>query len=179
MSKFLRIALVLVIALSCVNPLMAQKSSSKVPVENIGIGASIGSVGGLGGSFAYALQENLHVGSYFGLDFITGDGDSQSFLLFAPYAKLYVFEPIRNFRPFAMAQFVFETRSMPHTDTYTGEIKYKSESNSALCINFGGQWFPYSSVGVYAGVRFIGFNFDPTEFSIGIGDTFLGIEWFL
>ena len=88
-------------------------------------------------------------------------------------------DPIRNFRPFIMGSFLVSYLSDTDFNQYTGEEETVTITKTALVINIGGEWFPYSSIGIYGGFRFIELELDPTRFLGGVGHAFLGIEWFL
>ncbi|MFP4529450.1 MAG: hypothetical protein ACLFQX_12960 [Candidatus Kapaibacterium sp.] len=170
--------LVLFVGLATAN-LSAQDASSRVPVERFGLGAAIGQ-GSFGPVFAYALQPNFHIGAQFSFFFDGGTDkqDSKSYLSFAPYGK-YLFEPIKSFHPYI--QGAFELTSLPEAyfdPADQSQTKYETVTKTALTFYVGGEWFPYSSVGVYAGVQVLDFQLDPMRVIGGIGRVNMGIEWF-
>ncbi len=180
--KILKVLLIAAIFIGSFAAADAQKKTSKVPKDVMGIGVALGSVGNLGGQFTYAIQENLHLGAYVGLKFDTGadNEDSKTEIYFAPTAKWFFMEPIRNLRPFAMFQFEVSSQTVSEYDPIDQNLTTSHmESTTGLAASIGGEWFPYSSVGVYGGVRVLDFQFDPSKVIAGIAGGFIGIEWFL
>lgn len=77
-----------------------------------------------------------------------------------------------------IGKFEVSTRSTPYQDKYD-VTQLRTQTSTGLSISFGGEWFPYSSVGVFAGFRFFSFDFDPSRFVVGVGQPYIGVEWFL
>jgi hypothetical protein len=97
----------------------------------------------------------------------------------APYGK-YLFEPIRNFYPMIIGRFEFVTFQEEYITTGQKQLTdTRTKSLIGLTVSVGGEWFPYSSVGVSGGVKFLTAELDPSRFIIGIAQPFIGIEWFL
>jgi hypothetical protein len=185
LRNILPLLLIICVSLGAADLAAQNKKSSRVPFERFGMGAGIGA-GSFGPNVAYALQPNFHIGTQFMFFFDSGTlfdsgtykEDSKSYLSFAPYGK-YLFDPIKSFHPFI--QGAFEVTSLPTTyfdPADQSQIKYKSETKTALSFYVGGEWFPYSSVGVYAGIQVLDVQFDPMKVIGGIGEARLGIEWF-
>ncbi len=135
-----------------------------------------------GPTINYAIDKDFHVGTRLGFAFISGyeksatnsDVDGYTKFTFAPYGR-YFFKSIRNMRPFIKGE--FELTSDLLSSGSTGETKTESTTN--LNLSAGGAWYPFNNVGVYAGVRFFNFNIDDKFWMAGIGNTYLGIEWYL
>ena len=174
--RFLTIFAIIVVSL---NVSLAQKTD-KVPVEQWGVGVALGSIGGVGINGVYALNPEFHLGVLFGFYYQGGSEsvNSQTYLEFAPYAKMFVMEPIRNLRPFIMGAFHVSTRTESYKGTFQTD-ETRTVTSTGLAVMPGAEWFPYSSIGLYGGLTFLALDFDPTIFTIGIGPAFIGIEWFL
>ncbi len=182
-SKILRIFFVIMVLALTTTICEAQKKK-RVPDEDFGLGVSLGQVGSLGGQIAYAFKDNFHGGVYFGFQYTAqkdedaDEFDSEMFMYFSPYAKVFFMDPIRHFRPFILGQFVVSTTTKTVlTERFTEESR--TVTNEGFFFSLGGEWFPYPSVGVYGGVGVLGFEFSPIRFEVGIGNAFLGVEWFL
>ena len=176
-----RILLVLTIVFSLLMFVDANaQSKTKLPSDDYGLGIALGAVGNLGGEFVYALEEGIHIGTFLGFSYDTGTEltSSKTFMYFSPFAKFFVLEPIRHFRPFILAQFVVSTQSESFKDKYDVEST-RTVTFTGMYGSVGAQWFPYSSIGVYAGIVIVKMDFDPFKGVFGIGDAFIGIEWYL
>lgn len=156
----------------------ATAQEKKYPNEVFGLGGSIGGYGGVGAIGAYAINQDFHLGANFGFFFQTADGESQTFLNFAPFGKLYLCEPMRSLRPWGMASFGVSTRTESYKTQFQ-EDATRTVTSTGIQAALGGDWQPVSSVTVFAGVNVIGLDFDPTIFSIGVSSTFLGIIFWL
>lgn len=180
-SNFIKLFAIMIIFAISFTDAQAQKKTKKqsVPVKSISLGAQVGPTQQFGGIFGYALQENLHVGSHFAVSFDSNydEEDAITNFVIAPYAKWFFMKPVRNLRPFFKAQFNLE--NVAALQGSYGVISYKSETSTSLSIDMGAEWFPYTSVGIYAGFRVFNFQFDPSRFVIGMEKTFIGIEWFI
>jgi hypothetical protein len=180
LRKIIPLFLIAALVTAAAADLTAQdKKPDRMPEKRFGLGAGVGA-GGFGPTIAYALQYNFHLGTQFSFFFESGTDtqDSKSYLSFAPYGK-YFLDPIKSFHPFIMG--AFEVTSLPSAYFDPADqsmTKYKSETKTAFAVYLGGEWFPYSSVGVYAAMSVVDVNFDPVQFTGGIGEVRLGIEWF-
>ena len=140
---------------------------------------------GYGPVLNYAVNTDMHIGTQLGLYYDTGYQNkggfdvikSNFFFYLAPYVKYY-FQNIKNFRPFVQGQLAIYTIQ----DYINGTAHSSSTGNysgSSLWINVGGTWFPFNNLGVNAGIRFVDYNFDYSWMKIGLGNPFIGIDWYL
>ena len=169
-------------------PFMVNTSfSQSYPEESMSIGFQVtqGEFG-YGPIVNYAMTKDLHIGSQIGLYYDTGFDNksgiealgSNFFFYFAPYAKYY-FKNMKNFRPFVQGQFGIFTvedkvNGTPVTSSSTG--RYDGVS---VWINVGGTWYPFNNVGINAGMRFLDFNTDKSWMRVGLGNPFIGVEWYI
>jgi hypothetical protein len=161
----------------------SQDEAKKVPYDQFGAGVLLANdfvnrgATSYGGTLAYALDPDMHIGTQLAFIFDSGEDNSVTYFLIAPYFK-YFFTPIKSFRPFA--QFCFQVQSIPNRvqDTKTYKWSDGTKTSTSIAISGGAEWFPYKSVGVYAGIQAINLYFSPTRYIIGTGNAFMGIEWF-
>jgi hypothetical protein len=134
----------------------------------------------MGGTVVYAIQPQFHLGAYIGFSYDGGTKSTTSttYMLFAPYGKYFFMEPIRYFRPFILGQFLVQTASERYKDSY-GIDQTRTTTSTGIAGSVGAEWFPYSSVGVYGGFKVLEYQIDPSRIIVGLGSSFLGIEWFL
>ncbi|MDP2364906.1 MAG: hypothetical protein Q8M94_14200 [Ignavibacteria bacterium] len=158
--------------------LYAQEKE-KVPEEQLGVGIELGNDNWIGAHGIYVLTADIHIGAHLGFVYDGGTSilKSTTNLLFAPYMRYYLPKIAKSLKPFGEAKLVLNTG----TERYVSQSIEDSRSftETAIKISVGGQWFPYTSVGVYGGVQFLHLGLDPTRLKIGIGSIFMGIEWFL
>ncbi len=160
----------------------SQESKIKVPDQIWGIGVELQKEDIFGGTLAYALNPDMHIGLNFGLLFDGGSegSGSSTYLTFGPYFKYFLTQwRIRSFYPFLKAQFLVATESISYKDPYTQKTKRTTETQTKLVGFLGSEWFPISSLGIYGGIRVLELQFDPTRFIIGLGNVTIGIEWFV
>ena len=162
--------------LVCLNISFAQEKP-KTPSEQLGLGIKVGD-GAFGGQGAFALTPNIHLGAGVGFYYDSGDDfeNGQSFLYFSPYFKMFL-DPIKTLYPMLIASFDVTSLSITRKDVLNRDVTV-TETNTGISVAVGGEWFPYSSVGVYGGFKFLTFNFDPSQLTVGLGYPFIGIEWF-
>ncbi len=176
-SNFVKLLMVVCIIGFVAQQADAQKTD-KVPYESFALGVAVGGVGGVGGAMNYAINENVHVGGYLGFYYDSGrDDDSETFLYFSPYGKFFIMEPIRNLRPFILAQFVVSTLSAEITNVFGSTTV--TETSTGIIGSIGAEWFPYTSIGVYGGFNVISLYLDPVQFQGGLGHAFLGVEFYV
>ena len=186
MKKFFTtLLLIVVLSFSVVSNTFAQEGeakTAKVPNETFGLGIQLQNPQDIGAVASYAFSPDLHIGVQFGVSYDTGYDLGNNYKYdgglnfnFAPFVK-YFFENTNNFKPFVMAGATISSTSVlvnsggtiPQTTT---------EDKVNVHITAGGQWFPYKTVGVYAGFRFLDMDTDNSQMFIGIGKPILGIDW--
>jgi hypothetical protein len=141
------------------------------PVEKIGLGVKVGATGGNGISFAYAMKENIHIGSGIGIGFITdsdGSDDGGVLLNFNPFFR-YILNNNANLFPYLEFNFLFT--EFPRAGN--------NSSSSTINIQLGGMWFPFSTVSVRGGLTSIAYNIDSSQLLIGTLGPFIGIDWWM
>jgi hypothetical protein len=161
-----------------------EGEQSPLPKEKVGLGVKVDRQN-IGGSFAYALQPNVHIGAGLGLSFITGykpeqgpeiDGGIQ--LMLNPFFR-YIFQNVGNMFPYAEVNFSFsEIPSAANVAAITTGAQ-GSASKSYANVELGGMWFPFPSVSIRGGVNVINFDIDTSQLGIGIGYPFIGIDWWM
>lgn len=159
-----------------------QESKPRTPNQNWGVGVELQTQDIFGGTLAYAINPDMHIGLNFGLLFDGGSegSGSSTFLTFGPYFKYFLSEMrMRSFYPFIKAQFLVSTESISYKDPYTQKTKRTTNTETKLIGFFGSEWFPVSSLGIYGGIRVIELNIDPIQIKLGVGYPTIGIEWFL
>ncbi len=160
---------------------LSQEAKPRVPNQSWGIGAELQTSDIFGGTLAYAINPDMHIGLNFGFIFDGGSegSGSSTYLSFGPYFKFFLPEMrIRSFYPFIKAQFLVSTESVSYKDPFTQTTKRRTETETKLIGYFGSEWFPISSLGIYGGIRAIELNLDPFSIRLGIGYPTIGIEWF-
>ncbi|MCX7908461.1 MAG: hypothetical protein N2560_02975 [Ignavibacteria bacterium] len=160
----------------------SQETKPRVPSQIWGIGAELQTQDVFGGTLAYAINPDMHIGLNFGLLFDGGSegSGSSTYLTFGPYFKYFLPQMrMRSFYPFIKAQFLVSTESISYKDPYTQKTKRTTNTETKLIGFFGSEWFPVSSLGIYGGIRVIELNIDPVQIKLGIGAATIGIEWFL
>lgn len=162
----------------------AQDSKIKVPYENFGVGAQLefGLLASdiFGGTLSYALNPDMHIGLNFGFLFDSGDKDlgSSTYLTFGPFLKYFITNlRMKSFYPFIKGQFLVANESVSYKDVFN-QTQRRSETHTKILAAFGSEWFPISTLGIYASIRVLEFQLDPTRFFIGTGPVSIGIEWF-
>lgn len=162
----------------------AQETKMKVPFENFGAGAQLEfgllSSDIFGGTLSYAVNSDIHLGLNFGFLFDTGDKDigSSTYLTFGPYLKYFLSQmKVKSFFPFLRGQFLVSNQSVSYKDVFN-QTQKRSETHTKLLAQFGSEWFPISSLGIYASIRVIEFQLDPVRLFLGTGPVSIGIEWF-
>jgi len=126
----------------------------------------------------YAIDKDFHIGTRLGFAYVgeykpqdnSEAEKSYTKFSFAPYGR-YFFKNIRNMRPFIKGE-------LEIASDINGETK-KVEGTTNLNFSAGGAWYPFNNVGVYGGVRFFNYNIDDGFMMLGIGEPYLGIEWYL
>lgn len=155
------------------------EEKSKYPGEGeVAVGAALGAQGNFGGLFNYVMQENFHLGTFFGFYFDSGtNDDAKTFLVFSPYGR-YFFDPIRNFRLFAQGSLIFESRSVATLDSQQKSV-VRTVSTTGIDGAFGAEWAPYSSFSIFAYMSILQFQFDPSKIVAGLGNVTLGANFYL
>lgn len=162
--------------------ILSQETKPRVPNQNWGIGVELQTSDIFGGTLAYAINPDMHIGLNFGLLFDGGSegSGSSTYLTFGPYFKYFLPEMrLRSFYPFIKGQFLVSTESISYKDPYTQTTRRKTDTETKLIGFFGSEWFPISSLGIYGGIRVIELNIDPISIRLGVGYATIGIEWFL
>jgi hypothetical protein len=180
MQKAFKLALVLFF-FSIVGAL-SQETKAKLPDQIWGVGVEIQKEDIFGGTLAYALNPDMHIGLNFGFLFDGGaeGSGSSTYLTFGPFFKYFLTQwKVRSFYPFVKAQFLVSTESVSYMDPFTNKTKRRNETQTKLIGFFGSEWFPISSLGIYGGLRVVELQFDPTRFIIGLGNVTIGLEWFV
>jgi hypothetical protein len=178
--KKLFIPIILILFVSTISA-FSQEAKVKVPNQNWGVGVELQTHDIFGGTLAYAINPDMHIGINFGFLFDGGaeGSGSSTYLTFGPYFKYYLPQMrIRSFFPFIKAQFLVSTESVSYKDAFTQKTKRTTNTETKLIGFFGSEWYPISSLGIYGGIRAIELNLDPFQVIIGIGYPTIGIEWF-
>lgn len=180
-SQNLLVSIALFVALALGGVATAQDA---YPSEQLGFGASVGTGYKIGGHVVYALDTKMYLGTELGFQFKhdTETKTSVTNVHFAPFFK-YMMDPLKDngaFRPGIMANFVISSIGRVEQDLIDQD-QYNTTTATTTSLNIygGGEWFPYKQVGVFAAIRVIGFQMSPTVFTAGVGDAYVGIEWFL
>jgi hypothetical protein len=177
-SVLIRAFLVIAMIFATSNAVLSQKD--KYPTEVFGLGASLGSMGGVGALGIYAISPDMHLGVNFGFYFQTGSGiiRSQSFMEFFPHVKYFIAEPLRNLRPFLLGGLRVSTRTESYKTQFQ-EDATRIVTSTGLAIYAGGEWQALSSVSLFAGVLIVAVDIDPTIITFGAGPAFIGIMFYL
>lgn len=182
-----KIIISFVLAIFLASSVVAQAQEEKkspLPKEKIGLGAKVDRQN-IGGSFAYSIQENVHIGAGLGISYITGytptgsaeiDGGIQ--LLLNPFFR-YIFENVGNMFPYAELNFAFSEIPNAANTSVIAAGTQKSASKSRVNIELGGMWFPFPSVSIRGGINVINFDIDTSQLGIGVGYPFIGIDWWM
>jgi hypothetical protein len=171
MRKLL-VSLVIGVFLAATTVVLAQGDKSPLPKDKVGLGVKIGATGGNGISAAYAIQENVHIGSGIGLGFATETSETASdggvILNFNPFFR-YIMTNEANLFPYVEVNFMFtENPGLGGT-----------RSSSTANVQLGGFWFPFSTVSVRGGVTSLFFDIDTSQLGIGALGPFIGIDWWM
>ncbi len=169
-------------------PIMVTSSfSQSYPEESFSIGFQVtqGEFG-YGPVLNYALKSDLHIGMQLGLYYDTGYENNtveilanNFFFYFAPYARYY-FENIKNLRPFVQAQYaIYTVESKVNGTPIPEKVTSARYHGNNLWINVGASWFPFNNLGLNAGIRFIDYNVDRSWLRAGLGNPFIGIDWYI
>lgn len=160
--------------------------SQSYPEEAVSIGFQVtqGEFG-YGPILNYAVNKDIHFGTQIGLYYDSGYENkggfdvikSNFFFYLAPYVKYY-FQNMKNFRPFVQGQFAIYTIQDFINGSPVSSPTGRYDGNS-FWINVGGTWFPFNNVGINAGMRFFDFNLDKSWMRVGLGNPFIGIEWYI
>lgn len=182
-TRFLTVAIVAVVfAFSATNTFAQDQTPTNVPNQQMGLGVQLQSPQDIGVVGSYALSPQMHIGVQFGLAYDTGyDVGGITYkgglnFNFSPFLRYYL-NASGNFKPFLMGGANITSTSV-HVASSVGGGSV-STSKDYLGINLGGgaHWFPYKSVGVYAGINVIQFDTDNSQMLIGVGSPVLGIDW--
>ncbi len=160
----------------------ALYSQDKVAEEQLGFGVEVGTSNWFGGHGVYALNQDMHLGVNLGFMFDGGTDlePSTTNLLFAPYFRYFLPKLAKSLKPFGEATFLINTGSEYEVNPNDPNTKTThSFTETALRISVGAYWFPYSSVGIYGGFRFLNLGLDPMRIKVGIGQAFMGIDWWM
>ncbi len=160
----------------------AQEAKLRLPVETFGIGVELQPTDiTYGGTLAYAINSDMHIGINFGFLFDGGaeGSGSSTFLNFGPYFKYFLPQwKMKTFYPFVKGQFLVTTESISYKDPLTQRTVRRTETQTKIIGYFGSEWFPVSSLGIYGGLRAVELQLDPVRFLIGTMYVNIGIEWF-
>lgn len=163
----------LIIILVSASVAYSQNNKALVPFQKYGLGVKVGDAGNSGVNIAYALKENMHFGTGFGLGIQTDNNDERvdnsgvSFA-FTPFFR-YIFTNKANLFPFIELNFIFSQTP----------IGSSTVSNSSANIQAGGLWFPFPSVSLRGGVNTVSYNIDKQQLGLGVLTPFLGIDWWM
>lgn len=137
------------------------------PKTGLGVGLNMGWLGG-GGQVQFAIIEDLHIGTQFGLR-ISGGTD----LTVAPYAKYFLGGS--SFRPFAIAQFVLSSSTVD-----SGPNESATTSTTGFLIGGGGQYWFSDRFGMFAQLSVLELPISPSgqNVSFGLLTPSLGVEYF-
>lgn len=161
MKHLYSIILITIIAFSSM--LYAEDSAIPMPNESVALGAIVGDDSGA--FLNYAMTRDFHLGAQVGMFYNTvGDGGAD--WLIAVYARAFLLR-IQNMNVFASGK--FSVRGFAGSD----------DSPTDLRANVGGMWYPFENLGVFAGVNVLYFDINESDFGIGIGAPFIGIEYYL
>ncbi|MCX7879054.1 MAG: hypothetical protein N2517_00110 [Ignavibacteria bacterium] len=163
--------------------LFSQETKPKVPIQTWGIGVEIQTRDIFGGTLAFALNADMHIGLNLGLlfDDIASSSSSgvSTYLTFGPFLKYFISTMrVRSFYPYIKTQFLVSTESIAYKDPFTSTTKRKTETETKVIGFFGSEWFPIPSFGIYGGLRVIEINLDPFAIGFGTGGVTIGVEWF-
>ncbi len=139
-----------------------------------------------GPNINYAYNQNIHVGMQLGLYYDTGYKNnsidvikSNFFFYFAPYVRYYL-QNIKNFRPFVQGQFgIYTVESKVNSTPVPQNSPTARYDGNNIWINVGGSWFPFNNLSVNAGMRFIDYNLEKSWIRAGLGNPFIGIDWYI
>ncbi len=158
-----------------------NEKKSALPFEKVGLGVKVFN-DAYGFSFAYAIQENIHIGTSFGASYLSGytknvgnnkvDVDGGVQFSFGPYFR-YIFDNMGNMFPYAEVNFSFS--EVPTSSVVAGQ----SQSSSSANIELGGLWFPFPTVSIKGGIRVISLDIDKSQLGFGVGAPFIGIDWWM
>lgn len=181
---FTTLLLIVVLSFSFVSNTLAQEGeakTAKVPNESFGLGIQLQNPQEIGVVGSYAFTPDLHIGTQIGFSYDTGYDLGNNFKYdgglnfnFAPFVK-YFFENTNNFKPFVMAGATISSTSI--MVSVSGVPVSTKDDKVNIHVTAGGQWFPYKTVGVYAGFRFLDMDTDNSQMFIGVGKPILGIDW--
>jgi len=164
-----------------------SQDDDKIPFQDFGVGFSINEFSGdmnsqtFGINGVYALSREFHIGTHLGFFVQGGDRftSMQTYISFAPFARFYLMK-MRNFRLFGQGAIVISSEPVWEKGVSQEGGQWTMKTLNGLQISGGGEWYPYSSVGVYGGFEIFGMNItSPLEFRFGIGRAYLGAEWFI
>jgi hypothetical protein len=186
-SLTLRILALAALLLISAGSIFAQdtktESKSTAPTHqegDFGVGVTLGSLGDAGVIGTYYINGEMQIGAKFGAYYQMGSEsvEDEMYLTFAPFAKFYIMEPIRKFKPFAKGAFVVSTTSETYTNIYQQE-ETRTVTSTGLSFYLGADWEALSSVTVTTGISVLSFKFDPSVITIGVGEAFIGVIFFL
>lgn len=137
------------------------------PKTGLGVGLNMGWLGG-GGQVQYAIMDDLHAGTQFGLRISGGTN-----LTFAPYVKYFLGGS--SFRPFAIAQFALSSSTTDATP-----LVAVTTSTSQFLIGGGGQYWFSDKFGLFAQLSVLEIPISPTgqNVSFGLLTPSFGVEYF-
>lgn len=181
--------LILVALLFSSNLVLAQ---GNLPVDDFSVGTEIiagqNSYGVIGN---YALKQNMHIGLQLGMFYDGGyegsngqTADGSTLIYLGGYFKYY-FQNIRNMMPFVRvgAQIVTEenrnvtlSRASPGP---SGAVVGRFSDHTDFYIAAGGTWFPFNNLAIHTGVRFFEFNTSISNIKVGLGNPFIGVDFYL
>lgn len=156
---------------------------AQIPVERFGVGITVGPMNARNSSLgihgAYALSEEFHVGTQFGFA-VGSNGATQGsdhYWMIAPYAKILF--PIRNeFTPILVGQFILDNGGTSVEYVPGQEYELARDTRSSIFVGGGAEYFPSSSLGIYAYVGFVDVGLSTDETYIGLLQPRAGLEWF-
>jgi len=156
-STFVQCLTVALVAAFCVNTASAQS-----PDRQMGLGITAGS-GNIGGHFAYALNPGFHIGSALGLVLESSNGKSFNSVSIAPYGK-FILSGMKDMKPYFYGAFQIASGG--------------GSTRTGLQLGAGAEYFASRNVGVFGHIAVINVGFDPSITQIGLGNAYVGIEWF-
>ncbi|MFY8161074.1 MAG: hypothetical protein ACOVNU_07065 [Candidatus Kapaibacteriota bacterium] len=182
---FTMLLLLVVLTFSTLNNGFAQDGEAKVakvPNQTFGLGIQLQNPQDIGAVGTYAFTTDLHIGVQFGVSYDGGYDIGTNFKYdggmnfnFAPFVKYFI-ESSSNFKPFISGGAIISSTSVLINSGGSVPVT-TTDDRTIVHITPGAQWFPYKTVGVYAGFRFFEMDTDNSQMVIGIGRPVLGIDW--
>lgn len=158
--------------------LLCTSSFAQSPNQQFGIGGTVGAssnIGGVipitgGGSIygAYAISPSVHISAAFNLTVVNVEDVSATGVGFGVGGKFFL-GGSGLFHPYARAGFSFSSAS----------VEGASRSDPAINAGVGAEYFANRNFGAFLGISIITAHFGDVSSTIfGIGNPYIGMEWF-